>query len=326
MQLAKELIALIKQHDFFILTTHDPADADGIGAELVVARILRERGKQAQIINASPMPEQFRFMDPLGQVTQWDKKKHGTLLEQGALIIVDAAEESNLGQMGEEITRSMEVFVIDHHELASDAAFSGIYDPSAASVCEMVVELAEAVGVPLDPMTAFAAYTGIVYDTGFFAYPKTGKRTFRAALSLLELGVNPNEAFTQFCHNSPSRVLHLQQKALKSMAFHYGDRIATQMLRRKDFTETGALPEDTDGFVNFPLKSRVILVSLLLKETPGKTVNCSLRSKGTINVAKIAQKFGGGGHINAAGFKSKLDIDQVLSETLAAIIKQLEEQ
>ncbi|MDR1858246.1 MAG: bifunctional oligoribonuclease/PAP phosphatase NrnA [Treponema sp.] len=325
--MAEKLIALINRHDFFILTTHDPADADGIGAELVLARILRERGKQAHIINASPMPHQFWFMDPLGQVMQWDGERHGPLLEQGALVIVDAAKESSLGQMGEEVGRSMEVFVIDHHEPASEEVhFSGIYDPSAASVCEMVVELAEAAGVTLDQMTALAAYAGIAYDTGFFAYPKTGSRTFRVALSLLDLGVNPNEIFTQFCQNAPARVLHLQQKALQSMAFHYGDRIATQTLLREDFAETGALPEDTDGFVNFPLKSRDIVVSLLLKETPDKKVHCSLRSKGTINVAKVAQQFGGGGHTNAAGFKNKLGIEQVLSETLAQIIKHLDGQ
>ena len=321
---AEKLIALINRHDFFTLTTHDPADADGIGAEMVLACILRERGKQAQIINSSPIPGQFRFMDPLGQVAQWDEERHGPLLEQGALVIVDSAQESNLGKMGEVISRSMEVFAIDHHELASEAVFSGIYDSSAASVCEMAVELAEATGVTLDLVTASAAYTGIAYDTGFFVYPKTGSRTFRAALSLTDLGVNPNEVFVQFCQNAPARVLHLQKKALQSLAFHHGDRVATQMLFRTDFAETGALPEDTDGFVNFPLKSKDIVVSLLLKETE-KTVNCSLRSKGTINVAKIAQEFGGGGHVNAAGFKSKLGIEQLHSEILAQIVKHLDE-
>ena len=319
----EKLIDVMNRHDFFILTTHDPADADGIGAQMVLDCILRSRGKQAQIINASPMPEQFRFMDPLGRVGQWDEERHRNLPEQGALIIVDTADEHTLGQMKDVFGRFREVFVVDHHEPKSPVTIPGIYDPSAASVCELAMELAEAAGADIDSTTAFAAYVGIIYDTGFFAYPKTGRRTFRAALSLLELGVNPNEAFMHLSQNASSKALNLQKKALLCMTLHSGNRIATQVLRNEDFVETGALPEDTDGLVNFPLKSREVVVSLLIKETAEKKVRCSLRSKGAIDVAKIAQEFGGGGHTNAAGYKSELSVDQTLEKSLAKIMEHL---
>jgi len=320
----EKLLALVGRCGSFILTTHDPADADGIGAQMVMACILRGLGKRVRIINAGPMPEHFRFMDGSGIIEQWDRDEHGVLPERFALIILDTADENHIGQMREFIGRAREVFVVDHHEPKPGTALKGIYDATAASTCEMTVELAKAAGTVIDPEAAFAAYVGIVYDTGFFAFPKVGQRTFKAALELLQLGVNPNEAYRRLCENVPVRALRLQRKALASLTLHCGNKVAAQVLRREDFAEAGALSEDTDGFVNFPLKARGVVVSFMIKETPEGKVCCSLRSKGTLNVARIAGEMGGGGHVNASGFRSTLGLDETVAKTLAKITEQME--
>jgi len=320
----EKLTALVGRCDSFILTTHDPADADGLGAQMVMACILRSLGKRVRIINAGPMPEHFRFMDGSGIIEQWDRDGQVALPEQFALIILDTADENHIGQMREFIGRAREVFVVDHHEPKPGATLKGIYDATAASTCEMTVELAKAAGSAIDPEAAFAAYVGIAYDTGFFAYPKVGQRTFQAALELLQLGVNPNEAYRRLCENVPVRALRLQQKSLSGLTLHCGNRVAVQVLRREDFAEAGALSEDTDGFVNFPLKARGLAVSFMIKETPEGKVCCSLRSKGTLNVARIAREMGGGGHVNASGFRSSLGLDETLAKTLAKISEQME--
>jgi phosphoesterase RecJ-like protein len=178
--------------------------------------------------------------------------------------------------------------------------------------------MAQATGTVLDPQTALAAYTGIIFDTGSFAYSKTTARTFRAALSLIEAGANPHEAFRKLCENSPTGALLLQKRAFSNMAFHFRGRVASQVLRKEDFTETGTESDDTEGFVNVPLKSRDILISFLLKESKGKTKG-SLRSKGSVDVAAIARNFGGGGHVNASGFKTNMDIDKTLTAVLDKI-------
>jgi phosphoesterase RecJ-like protein len=188
----------------------------------------------------------------------------------------------------------------------------------------MTVALAETLITPIDPQAAFAAYIGIAYDTGFFAYPKTGPRTLRAALMLLEQGVEPNEVYRRLHENTSVGALLLQQRAIASMTLHCKNRVAVQVLRLDDFASAGALPEDTDGLVNFPLKTRDIVVSLMIKESQDGKIRCSLRSKGAVNVAKIAQEFHGGGHINASGFKSKQDIDQTLAAALAKIAEHLD--
>ena len=320
-----QLAKFIGRHDFFILTTHDPADADGLGAQLVTACILREKGKKFRIINASAIPRQFKFMDSQGIVEQWDDVQHGKLPEQAGLILLDTASADTTGQMKEIVYRAREVFVIDHHEPGPRFDFKGISDPSSASTCELTIALAEAFGAALDPSAASAAYIGIAYDTGFFAYPKTGPGTLQSAVTLLGLGVKPNEAYQRLHENASVEALLLQKKALTGMTLHCGNRVAVQTLRLNDFAEAGALPEDTEGFVNFPLKAKEVVVSLLFKESPDGKVRCSLRSKGNINVAKIAQEFNGGGHINAAGIKSKLDLDQTLAVVMEKVAQHLDE-
>ena len=319
-----KVVKFIERHDLFILTTHDPADADGLGAQLVLACILREKNKKFRIINASAIPQSFRYMDPYKIVEQWDPKKHGRLLKQAGLFILDTADDQTIGQMKEITSKVKEVFVIDHHEPKQNAVYNGLTDPSAASACELTIVLAEALGVTLDMQTAFAAYIGIAYDTGFFAYPKTGPRTLRSALMLLKMGVNPTDVYEKLHGSASLGALILQKKAMSSMTLHCKNRVAVQILRHKDFTEAGALQDETNGFVSFPLKAKNIVVSLLIKESPDGKLRCSLRSKGTLNVAKISQELNGGGHVNASGFKSDLNIEQTLAIALKKIAGHLD--
>jgi phosphoesterase RecJ-like protein len=261
-------------------------------------------------------------MDPKGLVEQWDKLKHGELPEQAGLLMVDTADERTMGQMKEIISRFKEVFVIDHHETKAD--FAGIADPSAASASEITVELAGSMGTAIDPQTAYAAYAGIAYDSGFFSYPKTGPGTFRSAISLYELGVKPNDIYRHLRENASIASLLLQKRAIASMTLYCDGRVAVQTLRIRDFAEAGALPEESEGFVNFPLRAKDIVISLLLKETQEGKIRGALRSKGKLNVAKIAQELNGGGQLNAAGFKSDLDINQTLVRILEKIAHHLD--
>jgi phosphoesterase RecJ-like protein len=238
--------------------------------------------------------------------------------------MLDTADLHNTGQMRDIICRAKDVFVVDHHEPGENSSFPGVNDSTAASTCELAVEFVRETGISLDLEAAFAAYTGIMYDTGFFAYQKTGARTFRAALWLLDLGVSPSEAYHQLCETKSTASLLLQKKALAGLTLHCENRVAIQILRQSDFAEAAALPEDTQGLVNTPLKAKNILVSLFFKETSDGKTRCSLRSKGNINVAKIAQNLGGGGHVNAAGFKSGLDIDKAATLALAMVARYLE--
>ncbi len=322
----EQLTAFLERHQSFILCTHDPADADGIGAELMFACILKSLGKECRIINASPVPENFVFMDSEHIIESWDENTHRLLPEKSALLILDTSDEYYIGTMRNILDSVREVFVLDHHEPPPHSSLKGIIDSSAASVSELAVEAAITAGITPDAQSAAAAYAGIVYDTGYFAYSKTTRRTFAAALYLVEQGVIPYQIFKELHESASTAALLLQKQIFSTLEIYAKGRIATQILRREFLEKTGARVEDAESLINIPLKSKDIFVSILVKENDEGKVRISLRSKGTVNVSKIAQAFGGGGHVSAAGFRCSQDIEYVTRIILKQIIEKIEYQ
>jgi len=312
----------LKRHDSLIITTHENPDPDGIGAELVFYQIMETMGKQAYIVNSCPTPEQYRFMDTENILQTWEEVKE-SLPKGSALVILDTSDEYNIGKIKDYIPHSAEIFLIDHHEHNEFCTFDNWIDSKASSTCELTVELATAAGVHLTPKNSMAAFAGIAFDTGFFAYSKTTARTFKAAMTLSESGINPYEIYREFYENTSIAALLLEKAVLSSMEILNEGKIVVQTLKKEDLEKSGAVLEDSDGFINVPLKCRDIKVSILLKENREGTLRCSLRSKGEINVAKIAQSFGGGGHITASGFKSQVSIEETKRLILDRVCKEL---
>ena len=317
------IFEFLNRHSSIVVTTHDNADADGLGAEKAFSEIARNLGKQVRIINSQPVPESFKFMDKDNAIEFWDEASQ-KLPENAAMVMLDTADEYNIGKLKEFIPNATEVMVIDHHEPNKFCKLKGYIDNNTSSTCEIIVELAQKAGVTLKPETAMAAYAGIVYDSGFFAYPKTTIKTFKAAMTLLEAGVKPYEVYSELNESANINSLLLQKIVLSTLEIYNGGRVAVQMLRKTDYLSIGANYESADGFVNIPLKCKDIQVSVLIKENKDGNVRCSLRSKGTVNVSKIAQSLGGGGHVSAAGFKSSLNTDDTLNVILEKINNALE--
>ncbi|MDR0388902.1 MAG: bifunctional oligoribonuclease/PAP phosphatase NrnA [Spirochaetaceae bacterium] len=314
----QKALDFIQKYPFFLLTTHDGADADGIGAELLLRNILEKIGKTVKIIHDSPVPERFRFMlASQNPIEVWDREKHSEFARESAFIMLDTSDEYNIGKIAEEaLPHAKGVLIIDHHELNPLSKLDGYVDPAAASTSEMVLQIGSHFKVSPDKEAASAAFAGIVYDTGSFAYTKTSESTFLAAAKLINAGARPYDTYQALYESSSAGALLLQKQVLSTLSFHAGGRLAVQILRKEDLSSTGANFEDAENFINLPLRSREILVSLLIKENEEGLVRCSLRSKGQVNVSKIAQSFNGGGHATAAGFKSKFGIEETLKQVL----------
>ncbi len=319
---AKEFI---NRHQSFILTTHEGPDADGIGAELVLARVLAALQKKVRVINADPVPERFAFLDALRTIEAW---KTAPLVDppgDTGMIVLDTSDELNLGVIGTELLpRCREVMIIDHHEPSPLTHLGGFVDTDAASTCEMIVQIAGVFGVAIDRDMASIAYAGILYDTGSFIYPKTSARTFKAALDLVKAGAVPNKIYQNLFESASVGALLLQKQVLSSLDLRASNRIALQTLTKQDLKNSGAAYEDAESLINIPLKSKEIEVSILVKENEDGRIRCSLRSKGRVNVSAIAQTFGGGGHRTAAGFKSRQGLAETKEEVLKKVISALE--
>ncbi|MDR0313797.1 MAG: bifunctional oligoribonuclease/PAP phosphatase NrnA [Treponema sp.] len=323
--MSDEVFNFLKRKPSVILTTHEVPDADGLGAEIALAQVCRELGKNCRIINAVPMAERYYFMDPQREVETLDKDRDKKDFEQSVLIIIDCPDEYQIGAIKEFVTLALDVLVIDHHEIAPLSPWKAYIDSSASSTCELVAEIAEAAGIKLNPVSSAALFAGISYDTGSFAFPKTTIRTFKAALKLIEDGVNPYSIYHELNETSAVGALLLRKQVFSTLEIKNKGRVAVQILRKEDLKTTKTRIEDAETFINIPLMANEILISVMIKEKAEGAIRCSLRSKGTINVSKIAQSFGGGGHVTASGFRSSLSIEETLSRLLDKITLALDE-
>lgn len=323
--MADALFEFLNRHSSLIVTTHDPADADGLGAEKLLTLIGLSLGKQVRSINSGPVPDNFRFMDPGNTIENWGTASK-TITRETAMIIVDTTDINNIGELRGVVPLVSEVFVIDHHDLNKACPFSGCIDSTASSTCEIVMESAMNAGIRLTPEYAMAAYAGIVYDTGFFAHAKTTRRTFKSAFALTEAGVNPHEMYKTMNQNISTGALLLEKVVMGTLEIKNKGRVAVQVLMKADLESTGGTYEDAEEIVNIPLKSREVEVSILAKQFTDGQTRCSLRSKGAVNVSKVAESLGGGGHITSAGFRSakgiKETIDMVLKKVSEALDKK----
>ncbi|MDP3177856.1 MAG: DHHA1 domain-containing protein, partial [Spirochaetaceae bacterium] len=169
-----------------------------------------------------------------------------------------------------------------------------------------------------------AIFAGIVYDTGSFAYPKTSERTFSCALELVRSGVRPYEIHRRMYESSSSESLILQKSVLATLELFADGRVAIQSLTKDALIDSGAAYEDAEDLVNIPLQDRKVEVSILFKENAEGRLRCSLRSKGQIDVSRLAQSFGGGGHKTAAGFTCPTPLESMKADVLETVCRELD--
>jgi len=320
----EDVLSFINRHHSFVLTTHDSPDADGLGSQLVIGSILKKMGKVFRIINSEPVPSHLKFLKNTEIIETWEPKRHTSFFVNSAIMILDTSDEYHIGPIRTALGKAKETFYFDHHDPGQKSELSGFLDSSASSTAELTIELACSLGIDLDPHSATAGYSGIVYDSGFFAYPKTRIRTFQAAIKTLEWGADPNYIYRELMESASYSAILLQKHALSNMEFYADKRISVLLLKKEDLETTGADFEDAENLVNIPLRAKEVEVSIMIKEKPTGEIRCSLRSKGRVNVSKIAQEFGGGGHVTAAGFKCSLSTEQTLEKLLIMLKTRLD--
>ncbi len=313
----------INNHDKFILTAHETPDGDAIGSEIAAYLALKTLGKTIKIINADPMAEKYYFLDIDNVIELYkDDSQLPDDISDWVLLILDTNDINNIGSIKLNVLSKVKnYFIFDHHEGGDSVSTANHIESEASSTCEMLFELFNEMKIEISYEMAVAIYLGIVYDTGSFIYPKTTARTFSIAESCVRLGVNPNFIYSKLYESNSISSLMLQSKVLSTLEFFYDNHVAVQTMRKEDIIESGALYEEADSLINIPLKSEEIKVSVFFKENLEGILRCSLRSKGNIDVAFIAQIYNGGGHKTAAGFKSKYPLEEIKVKVLDMLNK-----
>ena len=301
-----EVLSQIERRQKFILTSHARPDGDAVGSTLACCQILRSMGKQACVVLSDGVPAIYGPLPFTESVLCDTAEAPGA--EAAIILECDSVARTRLTGLEQHY-----LINIDHHATAHPFAHVNWIDPNACATAEMIFRLAREAGVKISPEVATCLYTAVLTDTGSFCFHGTTERTFALAQELVRCGADPvriahNVYFST--HISKMRLLGAALSNLRrdgTLAWMHVDRGAMETCQAHD--------EDCEGLVNYALAIQGIEVALFFREQPDGRFRVSLRSKGHVNVAAVAEAFGGGGHECASGC--------ALDGPLAAAVEQL---
>ncbi|HET7872581.1 MAG TPA: bifunctional oligoribonuclease/PAP phosphatase NrnA [Terriglobales bacterium] len=306
----KEVLNEIGRRDRFLLTSHARPDGDAVGSVLACWQILRQLGKEAQVVMADPVPVIYRPLPFADSIVQACEINNG--FDAAIILECDSVQRTRLQGLDGRF-----LINIDHHSSARPFAHINWIDPHACATAEMVYRLARQAGVPISPEIATCLYTAVLTDTGSFSFIGTNEHTFALARELVLCGADPARIAQGVYFSHPTSKMRLLGAALSNL--HREGKVTWMWVTREHMAQSEANDEDCEGLVNYALAIEGVEVSIFFRELSDHRYRVSLRSKGDVNVAKVAEHFGGGGHDCASG----CSIDGPLSVAVARIMEQL---
>lgn len=312
-----QVVELIENKQVFGITTHVRPDGDGIGSSLGLCWLLRSLGKTAEVIVSDNIPVAYKQLpgaDDIRKVAEIDR-------EYDAVFVIECSDilRPEIKKLDSQFTIN-----IDHHSTCEHFGTVNWIDSTASAVGEMIYNLCKAIGGRVTKEIADCVYLALVADTGSFHYPNTTDRTLKVASELVKAGVKPGEISEMVYNGYTWGRIELMREVLNTVRRDDSGRVAfmRQTLAMKRLS--GAVEGDNANFVNLPLMAKEVEAVVYMREVEQDGYRVSLRSKGDINVAKIAERFGGGGHKNAAGCYVKGEWDDKEREFVKALVEAVE--
>ncbi|MFD0671691.1 bifunctional oligoribonuclease/PAP phosphatase NrnA [Cohnella sp. GCM10027633] len=319
----QEAAAFIRDRDDFLVVSHVQPDGDAISSTVAIGWLLAKLGKTYTMLNEGPVPSRLRYL--------WRSDDIVTIGEDGAptrhyrnVICVDCADYARIGRGQAWVAEGADVLNIDHHPTNDAYGLVNVLRFDAAATAEIIIALIDEMAYPIDADVATAIYTGILTDTGGFRYANTSPDVMAIASRLLQAGVNGPELAELLLERMSVGQMQMIQRGLSRLSFSEDHRIAWLWVTSEDLADTGATNEDLEGLVNYPRNIEGVEVGLLFKANGETSVKVSLRSSGLVNVAAVAQHFGGGGHVRAAGCRLTEPLDEVVSQVVSVVRKALD--
>ena len=302
-----KVLDVIEHNDNFLITSHIDPEGDALGSQLALAQILKAKKKKFIIANHSPIPAQYRFL-PCSEVN----KKPSKQFKIKVVLVVDCPELKRIGKVAQRLNSDYLIVNIDHH--ISNKRFGDInwVEPDASCAAEMIYKLYQCFNLKLNKKIALCLYAGLVTDTGSFHYSNTTAQTHRIVSQLLKFDINPAWVYEKVYENISIRDIRLLSLVLKTIKIDSTKKIAWAELTQKMLKATKTKLKESEGFMSHIRALKGVKVAIFFKETDEKgKIKVSLRSKGDIDVNKIAQFFGGGGHKAASGLSLKGSLSKV---------------
>ena len=304
-----------------VLIVHANPDADALGSALGFALYLQKKGHHVRVISPSVYSVFLGWMSAASGILCYDKQANEVLeaINKAALLVyVDFSSPGRMGGLADIVlASSVDKALVDHHPNKMLDARYCFWSPGAAATSEIMYDLiVKDRGLALvDRDIAECLYAGLMTDTGSFRFASTSARVHYITASLINCGVRVSRVNGfLYENNSLDRMRFIGYCLMHCLRVYAEEQVAFLVLKEKEVQDFNPQAGDTEGFVNYALSIKGILIAVLLKEQQGK-VRMSFRSKGCFPVNEIAlQHFSGGGHLNAAGGSSQDDVDVIIAK------------
>ncbi len=322
-------LAAIANAQSIVLMSHDRPDGDAIGSLLGLGLMLEAAGKTVTLLNNDGVPGSLAFLPEVDRVvTPADRK---AAVEADLVIVLDSAGRDRISDRVWKLVPSSDddgvpLINIDHHVSNTDYGTINVVDTAAPATGEIVFHLAEAAGWPITKPVADHLFAAISTDTGSFRYPNTTATTYRAAAGLIEAGVDLGQINQQLYESFPLRRVECIRDLLQDMKLSFRNRCASVCLTKDVKHRLGLQAGDTEGVVDIIRAIDSVVVAVFFEELDGNKIRVSSRSKDlAVNVGKICESFGGGGHNLAAGARLPGPIDEaerIFLDTVANVLPE----
>jgi phosphoesterase RecJ-like protein len=318
-EIVKKLLVIPKK---IAIIPHRSPDGDAMGSTLGLYHFLKKLNHQPVVVSPNDFPNFLSWLPGSENVLIYENEKESVAKVLQSVELIFTLDFNALHRTGEmeQVLQKLDVpfVMIDHHQKPDDYAVVTYSDTSIGSTCQMIYQFIDYLGEKnlLDKTIATCLYTGIMTDSGSFRFPSTTSTTHRIAADLIDLGINNSEIHNLVFDDNSFNRLQLLGRALQNMKVFPEYKSAYTTLSQSELDEFHYKKGDTEGFVNYGLTIKGInFAAIFIENRDENSIKASFRSQGTFDVNQFSREnFNGGGHINAAGGKSTLSMEETIKK------------
>ena len=316
---AEKFLEAVEAAKKICISSHVSVDGDNLGSITALYNFLKDMGKDVTLLKSDIIPNQYNFLPGLSEIVS-PEDFSGTC---DLYFSMDCADLDRLGDNRDTFLNAKTRVVIDHHMTNEGYGNINFIEPEISSTCELLSEILFRTNKTISNDVATSLFTGLSTDTGRFLYTNVKAQTFNVAERLLSLGADMNMINLNIYQSKPIRKLRILEIWLEKMTEALDGALTYTVITREDMERAGAFIYDLDEIINFIRDTEGVLVSFIVKEVEDDVYKVSLRSKGNLDVSKVATGFGGGGHKNASGLTYNGKLEELIKSLTEAIKNEL---
>ncbi len=315
----KKIIDSLKKYDDFLLVSHLSPDGDTLGSTAALFLALKQLGKRAVAAVDGAVPDKLRF---LNDYCEFCSPEVLSKEEFECAVAIDVADIPRLGRLKDAFLASEHTLVIDHHPTNTEFGEYNLID-CKASTGEVVMEIIDSMGAKIDDRIANCLYAAVSTDTGNFIYSSVTEETLKNAARLRGCGADIPRLAAMIYSERSLGATKIIGRGIDSLSLFSNGRIAALSISKKDIEECGAKREDTDSLINYAREIKGVEIAIFVNELSGGRAKVSLRSNEYADVAEFAKRFGGGGHVHAAGYTDNGSVEEIRNRAVEYAAKLL---